>query len=89
MSWPPARETPEPGGTGRARVQALSDDPILADDDAAGKALATLRALLAMHGHTLHELSSGGFLVTKWGLCRELPDLRSAAQFARQIGARR
>ena len=47
---------------------------------------ATLRAELLQQGHHLHQLAGGGWLVSRWGLCRELPDLRAVRQFARQVG---
>lgn len=58
--------------------------PEPADD---GKTIATWTATLALHGHGLYRLASGGFLVTRGGLTRELPDLRAVASLARQIGA--
>lgn len=60
----------------------------MSDDDAA-KALATLRALLALQGHRLYELAGGGYLVTKWGMTRELRHLQAVLQFAAQVGAAR
>lgn len=58
--------------------------------DDCGKALAYLKAVFAMKGHAVHELSGGGFIVvaTQWaGMCRECPDLHALRTFARQIGA--
>lgn len=54
------------------------------------KTLDTLKAQLALYGHAVHDLASGGYLVvaTRWaGMCRELPDLHALAAFSRQIGA--
>jgi hypothetical protein len=58
--------------------------------DDGSKALATLTAQLAIAGHAVHGLDGGGYLVvaTKWaGMCKQVPDLRALAAFARQIGA--
>jgi hypothetical protein len=50
------------------------------------KELSTLRAKLGLLGLGLYALAGGGYLVTRWGLCRECPDLRAVAAFARQVG---
>jgi hypothetical protein len=66
--------------------------PIVAFVSDEDKAAATLTAQLAIAGHAVHTLAGGGFLVvaTKWaGMCRECPDLRALAAFAKQIGASR
>lgn len=59
-------------------------------DDRKEKDLRTLIAQMAMAGHSVHTLASGGFLVvaTKWaGMCRECPTMHALVAFARQIGA--
>ena len=50
------------------------------------KELETTQAKAAMASCGLHELASGGFLLTRWGLSRELPDLRAVAALLAQIG---
>jgi hypothetical protein len=77
----PAEAVAEEGSENGAIVASLASD---------GKAVATLKAQLAIAGHAVHELATGGYLVvaTRWaGMCRECPDVRSLAAFARQIGA--
>lgn len=53
--------------------------------DAQRKLLATLQAQFALRGYQLHELADG-FLVCRWGLSRQLPDLYAAACMLKQIG---
>ena len=63
---------------------------IVAPVDADRKTVTTLKAQLALAGHAVHDLAGGGFVViaTRWaGMCRECPDVRSLAAFARQIEA--
>jgi hypothetical protein len=91
MSDPQKSECPgvQPGQI--AKEGAETQDRSITQPADEGKALATLKASLALAGHAVHELSGGGFLVvaTRWaGLCRECPDVRALAAFARQIGAR-
>ena len=69
------------------------DSAILADgaclDKPERKRLDTLAAHLALRGYELHTLTSGEFLVSRWGLrkfCRTLADVED---FARQAGALR
>lgn len=50
------------------------------------KQQATFKANLALLGFTLHELSSGSFLVCRWDRSRHLVDLRAVAAFLRQAG---
>ena len=55
-----------------------------ADD---GKRFATLRALLALNGHSLYELADSSYLSSKWNCTKHLPDLHAVQRFARQVGA--
>jgi len=48
----------------------------------------TLRAQAERAGFTLHTLSSGGFVLGRWGLARELPDLAAVAALLLRLGAR-
>jgi len=48
---------------------------------------ATLTAQLALRGHAVHKLASGGYLVCWRGCTRHCGDLQSLEQFARQVGA--
>lgn len=54
------------------------------------KRLATLRAVLALHGgHVVHELADGAFLVTWRAFSRECRDLADLEAHARRVGALR
>jgi hypothetical protein len=50
------------------------------------KRQATLAAKLALLGYSLHPLSRGGFLVSRWDRSRHLDDLGAVAAFLRQVG---
>ena len=56
----------------------------------ADKAFSTLRSRLALAGYTLHITSNGKggaeYLVTRWNLCRTLPDLAAVCAFADRAG---
>ena len=78
-----------PVGAGRIAEGSTENAEILALGDQLRKARANIKAALALHGHAVHELADGGFLVinTRWGgLCRECPDLSALAAFARMLG---
>ena len=62
---------------------------IVGDDDAEDKRHAHLAAVAALAGCELHRLASGGWLLTRWGLARELADLAAVGALLRQMGARR
>jgi hypothetical protein len=66
----------------------MSTSTTAADEgDASAKAVATLRAALALRGHELYALAGGGWLVSRWGMSRELPDLAAVHRFAKAVGA--
>ena len=84
------QKSESPVAAGLIAKEGTENTDIVAPAESDGKALATLKAQLAIAGHAVHELTGGGFVVvaTRWaGLCRECPDVRSLAVFARQIGA--
>lgn len=54
----------------------------------AEKTWARLRAEAALAGCTLHELAGGGFLLTRWGWAKELPDLAAVGAALRAMGVR-
>jgi hypothetical protein len=86
-----AQKSESPMAVGQFAAETFEYGDIVALADARGKAVATLRAQLALAGHAVHELAGGGFLViaTRWaGMCRECPDVAALAAFARQLGAR-
>ena len=51
------------------------------------KRFANAQARLALHGYVLRKLSDGGFICTKWNLCRELTSLDDVERFASLVGA--
>lgn len=81
-----AHEEPLPDGTAQGSGYTLinSTDSI-AEHDAGRKSWATAQAEAARAGCTLHRLEGGGFLVGRWSLCREFPDLPGAMSLVRQI----
>jgi hypothetical protein len=60
---------------------------ILAEPTDLGKRYATLGALLALKGFSLHELAGGGFLIARWDRTTHCPDLHGVTRFARSVGA--
>jgi hypothetical protein len=58
----------------------------------ADKVFATLRARLALAGYALHITSNGKggaeYTVTRWNLCRTLPDMAAVCTFADQVEGR-
>ena len=79
-------EHPRLAGAEVFRVQEKADSEIFTDLDGQSKVFLTLRARFASAGFALQELSDGSLLVTKWNLCRPLPDATAALRFLRQIG---
>jgi len=53
-----------------------------------GKAFATLAARAARAGCGLYALASGNYLLTRWQMVRELPDLRAVGQLLDAMGVR-
>ena len=74
----------------QARVEGKekTDNGDCAQTDAGRKPFAKLAAHAALAGCTLHELASGGFLLCRWGLAKELPDLRAVAALLSRMGVR-
>jgi len=72
----------------QARVEGneKTDSSDFASNDGHGKARATMTARAALAGCTLHELSGGGFLLCRWGMAKELPDLRAVAALLGRMG---
>jgi hypothetical protein len=73
---------------GARQNQKQTQQPHFANDDDAGKALATMKARAALAGCTLHELADGGYLVGRWNYSRAVPCLRAVGDLLRQIGGR-
>ncbi|WP_225783678.1 hypothetical protein [Xenophilus sp. Marseille-Q4582] len=59
---------------------------IVADGGAENKAEYTVKAQAALAGIAVYALSSGGYVVGRWGWGRELPDLRAVVQFLKMQG---
>ena len=55
-----------------------------AEDEAAGKALATIAVRFALRGYSLHHLADDTYLVTRWNLSRPCVDLHAARRFLSQ-----
>lgn len=58
-----------------------------AANDADSKAFSTLQARAALRGCTLRHLAGGGYLMSQWTYCREVPDLRTVCSLLRRMGA--
>lgn len=50
------------------------------------KAVATIKAKLAIMGHAVFDLAEGGYIVTRWGMVRHCADVGQLAAFLEQIG---
>jgi len=61
--------------------------PLAQDLSYTDKARATLAAMLAIKGYSLHLLADGSFLASKWNCTKHLPSLYAVQGFARQVGA--
>ena len=61
------------------------------DPDDADKRFPNLRARCALAGHELHRIDMGAgqhaYLISRWNLTRQLPDLDAVAAFLAQVGA--
>lgn len=67
------------GGTAQGFRDGATDSP-----DSATKDFDTARATAALAGFGLHQID-GGYLLTRWGQCRELPTLREVGELLRRI----
>ncbi len=74
---------------GRVGADQRSESPDRAAADDERKALTTLQAMSAMVGCSLHQLDGGGYMICRWGLTRELSDLRTVGDFLRRLGSAR
>lgn len=75
-----------PAGTGQTQADASTNNEILRDEDTERKAFATLAARLALRGYALHDLSCGGFLISRWDRTAHFSDLSGVRQFLQRIG---
>ncbi|KRC11515.1 hypothetical protein ASE11_19090 [Hydrogenophaga sp. Root209] len=51
------------------------------------KRLANLKALFALKGFAVHDVSTGGWFVAKWNLTKFCPALADLESFAAQVEA--
>jgi hypothetical protein len=51
-----------------------------------GKAIATQIACLALAGHAVHQLTDGGYLVSKYSYTLHAKDFEGLQDFARKLG---
>lgn len=58
------------------------------DSKYARKRFATLAAAAALNGSTLYRLEDGRYLLTRWGLSRELATIDDVARFMAAMGIR-
>ena len=60
---------------------------VLPGGNADDKAEVSMRARAALAGCGLYQLADGCFLLTKWGLAKTCPDLRSVGALLARLGA--
>jgi hypothetical protein len=86
MKWHPEKRTP---GTTPANADHKSPNAgIVAQQAAERKAFTTLQAQAALAGCELHALAAGGFLLSRWGLTRELRSIDEVRQMLAQMGCK-
>lgn len=56
------------------------------ESDTARKRVATLKALAALRGFAVHELTVGGFMVARWNLAKHCATVTDLEAFLRQAG---
>jgi hypothetical protein len=88
---PQKDESPRAGGLSNASEQKHEPNYTPINDEA--KEFFTLRARLALVGHCLYQVKNddhtASFLVTKWGMTRELKTLTDVSKFLAQIGGQK
>lgn len=60
---------------------------IVSDREQERKHEATLMAKLALRGHAVHRIATGGYLVCRHGYVKHCADLEALQAFAWQVGA--
>ncbi len=76
------------GGLHTTAATSEVDTVIVAPTTPDGKRLATLRAKAALQGISVHQLADGGFLVCRWNMTKDVPDLDALARFLFTMGVR-
>lgn len=66
--------------------QATDNTQEFASGDALQEAVTRMKARAAQCGCSLHEMAGGGFLLCRWGHCKEVPCLRAVGALLRRIG---
>lgn len=67
----------------------IADPVTQADEDRAmRKRFATAQAQLALSGYVLRKIDDGSYVVSRWGMFRELLDLDACERFAGLVGAK-
>ncbi len=88
MTGAPQMQTP--AGAGAAGAQETeADGAIVAQQAEPDKEGAKAIALAALAGCGLYRLASGAWLLTRWGLAKECPDLRSVHALLQRMGGSR
>lgn len=88
MNNPSPQKSECPVAAGQIAEQSAVNTAILQQSNDQGKAVATLVAQFALAGHSVHELTEGGFIVCKFGYAKHCPDARALAGFAKIVGVR-
>ena len=87
LTAPHQDEARELGSSGAGfNGEGKADTRDCAQADGERKHFATLAARAAMTGCTLHEMACGGLLLCRWGMAKELPDLRAVAAMLGRMG---
>ena len=82
-----ARSTGHAAGLlGKFNQQQNSTQAITSPQHATPKAVVTQIAQLALHGHAVHQLRDGAFLVCKYGMTKYCVDFPELKDFARKLG---
>ena len=80
-----APDVQTPVGGPASADQMNTDDNTVGDGDAQRKRLANISAYLALNGFALHQLSCGGYLISRWDRTSFAPDLRCAEAFLQMV----
>lgn len=78
-------EKDEATGQGGFKGQDSTDTPDCGEELAQRIAIARLAAHLALPGFSLHELTGGGFLISRWDRTAHCGDLRAVSAFLRRV----
>jgi len=75
-----------PGGAGPS-AETTTDAAIFAPAEKTGNRIATLKAQLALKGFAVHDVSTGGYFVSRWNMAKFCPAIVDLESFAAQVGA--